>query len=100
LPEVRGTINQVAAIRQVHKAINDKLGINKQERNKPSRREAEATMEELDAIGDVVGDRIRKAMKANWHGTDTRRSHSPVCGDGNPKKEMPPQSGQASHKRR
>jgi len=63
LPEVKGTNNLVAAIRLVHNGINEKLGINKKERNKPSADEAETTMEELDAIGDSLRKRIEKARK-------------------------------------
>ncbi len=63
LPEVKGTNNLVAAIRLVHRGINEKLGISNKERNKPSANEAETTMEELDAIGDSIKKRIENKRK-------------------------------------
>jgi hypothetical protein len=63
LPEVKGSNNQVAAIRLIHKGVDEKLGIRKRERNKPSADQAEATMDELDAIGDAVRNRIEEAKK-------------------------------------
>jgi DNA repair protein RadD len=63
LPEVKGSNNRVALIRLIHAAIDDRMGIGRRERNKPSAREVDATMDELDAIGDAVRDRIRAALK-------------------------------------
>ncbi len=61
--DAKGSNNRIAAIRLVHAAINERLGIEGKERNKLSAKETETTMDELDAIGDAVRDRIRKAIK-------------------------------------
>lgn len=63
LPEVKGSNNQVAAIRLIHKGVDERLGIKKGQRNEPSASEAEATMDELDAIGDAIKERIEQATK-------------------------------------
>jgi len=62
-PEVKGANNLVALIRLVHKGVDEHLGITKNERNKPSANDAEATMEALDKIGDAIRDRLKKARE-------------------------------------
>lgn len=63
LPDAKGNNNLVAAIRLMHKGINERLGITNKARNKTSADQNEATTEELDAIGDELRDRIKKARK-------------------------------------
>jgi len=63
IPEAKGSNNRVALFRLIHAAIDEKMGIKKGERNKPPANQVEATMDELDTIGDAVRNRIRKAMK-------------------------------------
>lgn len=63
IPEAKGGSNLVAAIRLVQGEINKKLGIGRKERNKPSATDAEATMAELDVIGDAVRKRIKDARE-------------------------------------
>jgi DNA repair protein RadD len=63
LPDAKGTNNRVALIRLIHTAIDERMGIEKGQRNTPSAKEAEATMDELDAIGDAVRSRVQKALK-------------------------------------
>ncbi len=63
LPEAKGSSNLIATIRLIQGDVNQKLGIGKKQRNKPSANEAEATMAKLDAIGDAVKKRIEKARE-------------------------------------
>src|SRR6266852_2055481 len=65
LSDAKGTSNLIAAIRLIHAGVNEKLGVGKRQRNKPSANQAEATMAELDAIGDAVRNRIQKARQNN-----------------------------------
>lgn len=64
LPEAKGAPNLVAAIRLMHSAINKRAGIAKGKRGEATTRQTELAMEELDAIGDEVRDRIKQARKA------------------------------------
>jgi DNA repair protein RadD len=62
LPEAKGSHNLVAVIRLIHLGIDGKLRIGKKERNKPSANDAEATMADVDAIGDDVKKHILLAQ--------------------------------------
>ena len=60
IPEVGGSQNLVAVIRLIHKSIDDSLGIERDQRNKPSADETEGAMNDFDRVGDQVRDRIRQ----------------------------------------
>jgi hypothetical protein len=64
IPEVKGTPNLVAAIRLMHSAINERLGIGKGKRGEATTKQTEMAMEDLDAIGDHVRERIKRAKGA------------------------------------
>lgn len=59
--EAKGSPNLVGAIRLVQAAVNTDLGIGKNERNKPSAAETEATYKNLDAIADRIVTRLKAA---------------------------------------
>jgi len=63
LPEAKGSSNLIGVIRMIHKSIDGELGLKKGERNKPPASDAEATVEELDRIGDQVRERIRQTLE-------------------------------------
>ncbi len=63
LPEAKGSNNLIAAIRMIQSSINEQLGIEKKERNKPTADDVETTTEELDKIGDDLVQRIKDAQK-------------------------------------
>lgn len=63
VPEVTGSKNLVAMIRLIHKGIDAHLGIERDERNKPSANAAESAMDQVDSVGDQVRDRIRQAQE-------------------------------------
>lgn len=69
IPEAGGRNNLIAAISLVQAGVNEKLGIKKKERNKPSANEVETTMEELDEIGDTLKKRIQEAQNKK-HGSN------------------------------
>ncbi len=64
IAEAKGSSNLIAVTRLIHNSINHELGIGKRQRNKPSAPDAELAVEDLDKIGDVVRDRIKKATKS------------------------------------
>ncbi len=57
-----GGTNRIAIIRLINKEVDNVLGIQKAERNKPSASEAEDTLADLDAVGDIIRERVRKAV--------------------------------------
>lgn len=61
IPEAKGTKNMIGVLRLIHDAINERLGVGKKQRSKPSAQEVEGLVGELDTIGDEVRDRIRRA---------------------------------------
>lgn len=62
IADAKGSNNLIGVTRLIQKAVNEQLGIGKKQRNKPSASEAETTVEDLDAIGDAVRDRIKAAL--------------------------------------
>ena len=60
IPKARGAQNLEAVIRLLHHAINDRLGIKQSQRNTVPAAKLEAVMAELDSIGDIVRDEIKK----------------------------------------
>ena len=63
MPEVTGSKNLVAMIRLIHKGIDAHLGIERDQRNKPSANAAESAMDQVDSVGDEVRDRIRQVQE-------------------------------------
>jgi excisionase family DNA binding protein len=63
IPEARGSANLIALIRLIHSEIDGRMGIGKGKRSETTADDAETTMAELDEIGDVIRDRIRRAKK-------------------------------------
>ena len=58
IPEAKGTNNLISVLRLIQKSVNLQLGVKEMERNKATASAAEATVEQLDRIGDEVRDRI------------------------------------------
>jgi len=63
MPEVMGSKNLVAMIRLIHRGIDAHLGIERDQRNKPSANATESAMDQVDSVGDEVRDRIRQAQE-------------------------------------
>jgi DNA repair protein RadD len=60
-----GSPNLIAVLRLIHKAINKRLGLENDERKKPSASQVEAEMEHIDQIGDDVRDHIKTLRRAS-----------------------------------
>jgi hypothetical protein len=64
IPEAKGSPNLIAAIRLIQGRVNKEMNIDTKQRNKPSAKEAEATLDRLDQIGDEIVRQIKTARKA------------------------------------
>jgi hypothetical protein len=67
MPGARGTNNLVSVIRLLQTEIDQRLNIAGRQRNSPSASELEEAMKDLDALGDIVRDRIKNEQGRN-HG--------------------------------
>jgi DNA repair protein RadD len=61
-PEAKGLNNLAAATRMIHHAVNESLGIGKNERNEPNADDMENALNELDKTGDGIVQKIKDAQ--------------------------------------
>ena len=63
VPSVRGKVNHLAVTMLMASAVNAALGVKSGQRSEPSAAKLEGAFDQLDSIGDLVRETIKKGMK-------------------------------------
>lgn len=80
--------NLVGVTRMIHTAVNDQLRIEKKQRGEVPREEMESALQDLDVIGDKVREALKEALAR--HGKNQRHSHPRGGGNSGTKTKVSP----------